>query len=142
MLRKKRKVVLIIAGLLYVIFGILAFFNIPGAHGEHHHTYPHNLTHIILGVVLLAVTVRCPAFARRFLCYVFAIGYLIIGACGTRAAKDATFTIVPGMVEFHAGDYSVHFATGLFFLVLALLRPSDQPASKQMDIPKARTRCD
>jgi hypothetical protein len=130
--RKKRKVALIGAGVLYVIFGILAFFNIPGGHEEHHHTFAHNLTHIVLGVVLLSVTLNVRSRARQWLCFAFAVGYWIIGACGALIPKTATLAIVPGIIEFHAQDYGVHFASGCFFLVLALL-----PAREQWKSSKA-----
>lgn len=64
---KRRKIAVIAVGVLYVIFGILAFFNIPGP------------ARIIIRLL-----------------------------------------IVPGIIDFHAQDYGVHFATGCFFLVLAL----------------------
>jgi hypothetical protein len=125
MWQKRRKTLLIIAGALYVLFGILAFFDIPGGHDQHHHTFAHNLTHIILGCVLLAVTVRFPPRARRRLCLGFAAAYAVIASFGLTMGKHTTLKVVPGMIEFHAGDYAVHFATALFFLFVGLLRRSD-----------------
>ena len=125
MWRKRRKTLLIVAGVLYVLFGILAFFDIPGGHGEHHHTLAHNLTHIILGGVLLVVTLRVPPAARRRRCFGFAAAYVVIGFFGLAMGRQATLALVPGIIEFHAGDYAVHLATALFFLVLGLLRRSD-----------------
>ena len=102
MWQKRRKTLLIIAGVLYVIFGILAFFNIPGGHEAEHHTFADNLTHIILGVTLLLITLLCPAPARQILCFAFAMLYCVIGLYGTFQGKSAMFKIVPGLVEFHA----------------------------------------
>src|SRR5687768_2770606 len=121
MWRKRRKTLLIMAGLLYVTFGILAFFDIPGGHDEHHHTYAHNFTHIILGLGLLVVTLRCPARVRQSLCFGFATAYVLIGLCGAFMGKSATLKLVPGVIEFHAGDYGVHLATAFFFFILGLL---------------------
>jgi hypothetical protein len=132
---KKRKVALIVAGGLYVIFGILAFFGIPGGHEEHHHTFAHNLTHIVLGLVLLSVTLKVSSRARQWLCFSFAVGYWVIGACGALIPKTATLAIVPGIIEFHAQDYGVHFATGCFFLVLALF-PARKPSRPFEPAPK------
>src|SRR3712207_3669452 len=103
MIPKKRKLLLVAAGLLYVLFGILAFFDIPGGHDEHHHTFAHNLTHIILGFVLLGTALRWPARTRQRICYVFAGAYALIGMIGATLGKSATLAILPGIVEFHAG---------------------------------------
>src|SRR5687767_5334020 len=118
--------VLVLASLLYVVFGILAFFNIPGGHDEHHHTFAHNLTHIVLGLVLFTVTVRSRPVIRQKLCVAFAIGYFVISFLGAIIGKHAMLVVVPGLIEFHAGDYTVHLATGLFFGALAMLKRSDQ----------------
>lgn len=128
---KGRKTLLLLSGILYVIFGILAFFNIPGGHENEHHTYAHNLTHIILGVTLLVVTLRVRAAARRVLCFVFAMLYCVIGVYGMLRGESAMFKVVPGLVEFHAGDYMVHLTTAFFFFALALLRRSDQRGETQ-----------
>jgi len=37
------------------------------------------------------------------------------------AGRHSTLSILPGFIEFHAGDYAVHFATSGIFLVLGLL---------------------
>jgi hypothetical protein len=109
-----------------VLFGILAFFNIPGGHDKHHHTFAHNLTHIVLGLILLGVTVSSRSAARQKLCLVFAFGYFVISFLGAIIGTHSTVVIVPGLIEFHAGDYTVHLATGLFFAALSLFKRSDQ----------------
>src|SRR5215207_8582333 len=80
--RKRRKTVLVVASILYVAFGILAFFDIPGGHDDHHHTFAHNLTHIVLGLVLFGVAMRSRPVIRQKLCLAFAIGYLVISFLG------------------------------------------------------------
>ena len=117
---------MVIASILYVVFGILAFFNIPGGHDEHHHTFAHNLTHIVLGLVLFGVTMRFRPAVRQKLCVGFAIGYFIISFLGEIIGKHAMLVIIPGLIEFHAGDYTVHLATGLFFAALSMLKRSDE----------------
>ena len=117
---------MVVAGVLYLIFGILAFFNIPGGHDEHHHTFAHNLTHIILGLILFCVAMFSRPTVRQKLCVAFAIGYFIISFLGAIIGRHATVVVIPGLMEFHAGDYTVHLATGLFFAALCLLKRSDQ----------------
>ena len=126
MWRKRRKALLVVTGILYLIFGILAFFDIPGGHDEHHHTYAHNLTHIVLGLILLAVTLKRPAPTRQGLCFTFATIYFLIAFSGSILGKSASLVVLPGIIEFHAGDYAVHFATALFFIALGMLKRSDQ----------------
>ena len=117
---------MVVASILYVVFGILAFFNIPGGHDEHHHTFAHNLTHIILGLVLFGVAVRSRPAVRQTLCVVFAIVYFIISFVGAVVADHVMLVVIPGFVEFHAGDYTVHLATGLFFGALSIVKRSDE----------------
>jgi peptidoglycan/LPS O-acetylase OafA/YrhL len=126
MVRRKRKILLIAAGVLYIAFGILAFFDIPGGHDEHHHSTAHNLTHLILGALLLVVALRSPARVRQYLCLGLAAGYIVIGWIGLRTGHTATVALLPGLIEFHAGDYTVHLATAFVFLVLGVLRRSDE----------------
>jgi hypothetical protein len=127
---KRRKTLLVISGTLYVVFGVLAFFDIPGGHDEHHHTLAHNLTHIVLGLVLLAVTLRTRPAVRQGLCFGFAAAYFLIGAIGLSAGRDVMLQILPRIIEFHAGDYGVHLATGLFFLALGFFKRSDERLPK------------
>ena len=117
---------LVVAGILYVVFGVLAFFNIPGGHEEHHHTFAHNLTHIVLGVILFGVAVSSRPSVRQKLCVVFAFGYFAISLVGAIIGEHAMLVLVPGVIEFHAGDYPVHLVTGLFFAALSIVKRSDQ----------------
>ena len=126
MWQKRRKTVLIVAAMLYVVFGVLAFFNIPGGHDAHHHTFAHNVTHILLGAILLTVALCSRPSARQKLCLVFAFGYFVITFFGAIVGEHAMLVIVPRLIEFHAGDYTVHLATGLFFAALSLLKRSDE----------------
>jgi uncharacterized membrane protein len=126
MWQRKRKTILVIAGVLYVLFGILAFFNIPGGHDEHHHTFAHNLTHIVLGLILFGVAVGSRPAVRQKLCLVFTFGYFVISFVGAIIGTHGTLVIVPGLIEFHAGDYTVHLATGIFFAALSLFKRSDR----------------
>lgn len=126
MWQKRRKTILVIAGMLYVLFGILAFFDLPGGHDDHHHTFAHNLTHIVLGLILFGVALGSRPAVRQKLCLVFAFGYFIISFLGAVIGPHATLVIVPNLIEFHAGDYTVHLATGLFFAALSLFKPSQR----------------
>lgn len=125
MWRKRRKLLMAGAGALYILFGILAFFGVPGGHENHHHTFAHNFTHLLLGTLLLILTFNCRPSTRKAVCLGFASAYFLIAFIGAIAGKLSTLPIIPGFIEFHAGDYVVHFVTGLVFLALGLLRRSD-----------------
>jgi peptidoglycan/LPS O-acetylase OafA/YrhL len=126
MWRKRRKTLLVAAGTLYVLFGVLAFFNIPGGHDQHHHTFAHNLTHILLGILLVTVALRSRPVVRQTLCFIFAACYFLISFVGVIEGEHTMLVIVPKVIEFHAGDYGVHLATGLFFLALGAFKRSDE----------------
>ena len=125
MWRKRRKTLLVVAGILYLVFGVLAFFDFPGGHDAHHHTFAHNLTHLLLGAVLVVMTLALRPISRQWLCFLFAAGYLVIGTYGAMVGRHGSLVILPGIIEFHAGDYFVHFATALVFLALGLFKRSD-----------------
>jgi hypothetical protein len=55
---------------------------------------------------LSALILRFPAPVRQVLCFAFALVYCVIGVYGTFIGESAMFKIVPGVVEFHAGDYT------------------------------------
>ena len=126
MWQKRRKTLLIVSGTLYVVFGVLAFFNVPGGHDKHHHTFAHNLTHIVLGILLVVIAMRSRPAVRQKLCFIFAAGYFLISFVRAVVGEHTTLVIIPEVIEFHAGDYSVHFATALFFLALGVFRRSDE----------------
>jgi hypothetical protein len=56
----------------------------------------------------------------------FAFGYFVISFLGAVIGKHAMVVVVPGLIEFHAGDYGVHLATGIFFAALSLVKRSDE----------------
>lgn len=113
------------AGVLYILFGIMAFCGIPGGHEDHHHTFAHNLTHIVLGSALLVFTFCCRAAMRKIVCFSFGAGYFAIAIIGAMMGAPSSLPLLPGVLEFHAGDYLVHFATGVVFVGLGLIRRSD-----------------
>src|SRR5687768_2065574 len=98
MWRKRRKTLLVISGLLYVAFGILAFFNIPGGHDQHHHTLAHNLTHILLGLLLMIVALKSRPAIRQSLCFAFAGLYFLIGFVGLVVGEHTTLVMLPRLI--------------------------------------------
>lgn len=122
-----RKALLILFGVLFIAFGISAFFGVPGAHDSGHHTAGHNLTHIIAGLLILDIALVGSAATRRGFCFAFGAVYLLIGTFGVFTVQDS-LRLVPGLIEFHLEDDWVQIATGLLFIALGFLRKaSTQP---------------
>ena len=119
--RHIRKGLLVLFGVLFIAFGISAFFGVPGAHDEGHHTVGHNLTHIVAGLLILDIALVGSAATRRGFCFVFGAIYLLIGLFGVFTVQDS-LRIVPGLIEFHLEDHWIQMATGVLFIVLGLLR--------------------
>ena len=72
------------------------------------------------------MAVRSRPAIRQKLCVSFAIGYFVISFLGAVIGKHATLVVIPGLIEFHAGDYTVPLATGLFFAALGIVKRSDE----------------
>jgi hypothetical protein len=116
-----RKTLLILFGMLFIAFGIGAFFGVPGGHDGSHHTVGHNLTHIIAGLLLLDIALVGSAATRRSFCFLFGLIYLAIGLFGVFSVRDS-LRIVPGLIEFHLEDEWIQFTTGFLFIVVGLLK--------------------
>jgi ABC-type transport system involved in multi-copper enzyme maturation permease subunit len=121
-----RKLALILSGLLFIAFGIGAFFGVPGGHDASHHTPGHNLTHILAGLLVLSIAFAGGSGTRRSFCFAFGAIYLAIGIFGIFSVRDS-LRLVPGLIEFHLEDDWVQIGTGLLFAALGLLKkvPAD-----------------
>jgi hypothetical protein len=123
-----RRTLLIIFGALFIAFGIAAFFGVPGAHDQEHHSVAHNFTHIFAGILVLYAALMGSSGTRRSFCFTFGLIYLSIGAFGVFSVQDS-LRIVPGLIEFHLEDDWIQMATGALFIALGLLKkiPSRYP---------------
>lgn len=116
-----RRKILAGVGILYVLFGLLAFVGVPGLHASHHHTTAHNITHIVLGVIIGAVAIQSQSRGRRILCVVFAIGYIALVMIGLAFPNMHNLTLLPGVLAFAMEDRVVYGATACFFGFLAAI---------------------
>ena len=116
-----RKALLVLFGVLFIAFGVGAFFGVPGGHDGTHHSIGHNLTHIVAGLLILDVALVGSSATRRSFCFLFGAIYLAIGLFGIFSVRDS-LRIVPGLIEFHLEDEWIQMATGLLFVVIGLLK--------------------
>ena len=116
-----RKGFLILFGLLFIGFGVSAFFGVPGGHEASHHTIGHNLTHIVAGLLVLDIALVGTAGGRRGFCVAFGAMYLLIGVFGAFSERDS-LRVIPGLIEFHLEDNWVQIGTGLLFVALGFVR--------------------
>ena len=119
-----RKALLLIFGMLFIAFGVGAFFGVPGAHDAGHHAPGHNITHIVAGLVVLNIALAGPPGVRRLFCFGFGAIYLAIGVFGLFSVQDS-LRIIPGMIEFHLEDDWVQIGTGVLFLALGFLKKAE-----------------
>ena len=127
-----RKTLLILFGVLFIAFGVGAFFGVPGGHDGSHHAIGHNLTHIIAGLLVLDVALIGSSATRRSFCFVFGAVYMAIGVFGVFSVRDS-LRLVPGLIEFHLEDEWIQIATGLLFIAIGLLK-------KVPAVPRRRVR--
>jgi hypothetical protein len=116
-----RRVLLLTFGVLFIAFGVGAFFGVPGGHDASHHTVGHNLTHIIAGLLVLDVALAGSSATRRSFCFIFGALYLTIGIIGVFSVRDS-LRVIPGLVEFHLEDDWVQIGTGLLFVTIGLFK--------------------
>jgi hypothetical protein len=128
--RHIRKLLLVILGVLFIAFGVSAFFGVPGIHDASHHTIGHNLTHIIAGLLVVDVALVGSSATRRNFCFVFGAIYLAIGVFGLFSVRDS-LRIIPGLIEFHLDDDWVQIATGVLFVAIGFLK---KPSASQADV--------
>lgn len=118
------KTVCKLLGLVFVLVGIAGFasHNLLGAHL----TTPHNIVHLVSGVVALYFGFAGSAGGARGFCFLFGLVYLLLGVCGWFLGTGADH-------EFHLGtllmlgkmDHIIHIALGVIFLAGGALGKSE-----------------
>ncbi len=123
------KTVCKLLGLVFLIVGIAGIFshNLLGAHL----TMPHNMVHIVSGVIALYFGFSGSYSGARGFCLVFGLVYLLLGVCGWFLGTGAEhmFNIPPGnspLLMLGKMDHIFHVLLGVVFLAGGAMGGSDR----------------
>jgi hypothetical protein len=107
------KTVCKILGVVFVIVGLCGFAK-PGLLGAHLNA-PHNLVHIVSGVVALYFGFAGSASGAKGFCLVFGVVYLALGMLGL-FLMGADGMLHVGPLMFGQIDDAIHILLGVVFL--------------------------
>ena len=114
------KTVCKLLGLIFLIVGIAGIFshNLLGAHLN----MPHNVVHIVSGVIALYFGFSgSPGGARGF-CLVFGLVYLLLGVCGWFLGTGPDHMLsVSTLLMLGTVDHIIHVLLGVVFLAGGVL---------------------
>lgn len=111
------KTVCKILGVVFLLVGVLGFVS-PTFLGAHL-TLPHNLVHIISGVITLYFGFAGTLSAAKIFCLVFGVVYLALGilglVMGTPEMNEPRMWHV-GPLDLGQADHGIHILLGVIFL--------------------------
>lgn len=111
------KKALMVLGVVFLLVGVLGFFNNPIL-GYFHVNLLHNLVHLISGALALYFSTRSDSAAKQF-SIVFGIVYLLVAVLGFVAPSLAM-----NLLAIDSADNYLHILLGLVFLVLGFTAKS------------------
>ncbi len=107
------KTVCKLLGVVFVLVGICGFFA-PGLLGAHLNT-PHNVVHIVSGLIALYFGFAGSLSGAKGFCLVFGVVYLALGILGlVLVSAHGTWDLGPLM--FGKVDDGIHILLGVVFL--------------------------
>jgi hypothetical protein len=108
------KTVCKILGVVFLLVGVLGFVS-PTLLGLHL-TLPHNLVHIVSGVIALYLGFAGTLSAAKTFCLVFGVVYLALGILGMAMGTGADRMWMLGPLHFGQADHGIHLLLGVIFL--------------------------
>lgn len=103
-----------VLGVVFLLVGVAGFAapNLLGAHL----TPPHNVVHIVSGVIALYFGFAGTLSGAKIFSLVFGVVYLALGILGMAlgAAPDRTWMVGP--LHFGTSDHAIHILLGVVFL--------------------------
>lgn len=103
-----------VLGVVFLLVGVVGFAapNLLGAHL----TPPHNVVHIVSGVIALYFGFAGTLSGAKLFSLVFGVVYLALGILGMAlgAAPDRTWMVGP--LHFGTSDHAIHILLGVVFL--------------------------
>ncbi len=121
------KTLALVFGIIFVIVGLLGFVPNPlvGANGLFLTNVVHDLVHLIIGLILLAVALWAPAQSGMWLKIMGAV-YLVIFLLGLVMGSPML-----GLVAFNGADNWLHLLLGIVLLAAGFWA-SDAPVMPSM----------
>ena len=108
------KTVCKILGVVFVLVGLCGFAA-PGLLGAHL-TPPHNVVHIVSGLIALYFGFAGTLSGAKAFALVFGVVYLALGVLGLALGVDADRTWMVGPLHFGKVDHFIHVLLGIVFL--------------------------
>ncbi len=117
------KNILYVLGAVFIIIGILGFFNNPIL-GIFQVNLVHNLIHLASGVLAFIFAGRSESEARTF-SLVLGVVYLLVTVLGFIQGSGNLL----GIVAINTADNFLHLVLAIVFLALGLMKPATSMAS-------------
>ena len=108
------KTVCKVLGVVFVLVGLCGFAA-PGLLGAHLST-PHNLIHIVSGLIALYLGFAGTLSAAKTFCLVFGLVYLALGILGLVLGTGTDRMWMLGPLHFGTSDHAIHVLLGIVFL--------------------------
>ena len=107
-----------VLGVVFLLVGIAGFANdhLLGAHL----TPPHNLVHIVSGVIALYFGFAGSLSGAKAFSLIFGIVYLALGILGLAIGVAPDHTWMVGPLHFGTVDHGIHLLLGVVFLAAGL----------------------
>jgi hypothetical protein len=103
-----------ILGVVFLLVGV-AGFAAPGLLGAHL-SPPHNVVHILSGVVALYFGFAGSLSGAKAFCLIFGIVYLALGILGLAIGTPPDRMWMVGPLEFGTSDHAIHILLGAVLL--------------------------
>lgn len=103
-----------ILGVVFLLVGVVGFAN-QGMLGAHL-TPPHNVVHILSGVVALYFGFAGSLSGAKAFCLVFGVVYLALGVLGLALGQPPDRMWMIGPLHFGQADHAIHVLLGILFL--------------------------
>jgi len=108
------KTVCKILGVVFLLVGVAGFAS-PGLLGAHL-TPPHNVVHIVSGVIALYFGFAGTLTGAKGFCLVFGVLYLALGVVGMAIGVDPDRMWTVGPLHLGQIDHAIHILLGLVFI--------------------------
>lgn len=112
------KNILYVLGAVFLVIGVLGFFNNPIL-GVFHVNLAHNIIHLVSGVLAIYFGSRGEVQGKTF-ALVIGVVYLLVTVLGFIQGSGPLF----GVVELDTADNFLHLLLSIVFLAIGLSNPS------------------